>query len=141
LTVVPQNVFLSPDGSLLWITSQTANNVTILDTLTLSPAASITTIPAPAGIGFNATGTIAYIASATSPGTVQAVNTQNYSVTTSYTVGNVPVDVRVSNPAYVTVMNRNSDFISQINVQTGQVTAQPVNPVPNGTHTGLAFIQ
>lgn len=141
LTVVPQNLFLSPDGSLLWITSQTANNVTILDALTLMPAASITSIPAPTGIGFNATGTIAYVASATSPGTVQAVNTQTYAVTTSYTVGNVPVDVRVSSPAYVTVMNRSSDFISQINVLTGQVTSQPVTPVPNGTHTGLAFIQ
>jgi len=141
LTVVPRNLFVSPDGSLLWITSQVANNVTIPDTLTLTPSASITTIPAPAGIGFNPTGTMAYVASATSPGTVQAVNTQSYSVTTSYTVGNVPVDVRMSGPAFVMVMNRGSDFISQINVLTGQVTSQAVNPILNGTHTGLAFIQ
>jgi uncharacterized protein (TIGR03437 family) len=26
-------------------------------------------------------------------------------------------------------------------ILTGQVTSQPVNSVPNGTHTGLAFIQ
>jgi DNA-binding beta-propeller fold protein YncE len=59
LTVTPRSVFVSPDGTPLWITSQLENNT---------------------GVGFNPTGTIAYVASATTPGTVQAVNTQDYSM-------------------------------------------------------------
>jgi YVTN family beta-propeller protein len=140
LTVVPQNLFTSPDGSLLWITSQLANNVTILDTLTLTPSAAITSIQLPTGIAFNPTGTMAYVASATSPGTVQAVSTLDYSVKTSYTVGNAPVDVKCSG-SWLTVMNRSSDFVSQINLATGQVISDPVGLVTNVPHTGLAFLQ
>jgi len=141
LTVIPQNLFLSPDGSLLWITSQLANNVTILDTFTLMPSAAITAISLPTGIAFNPTGTVAYVASATSPGTVQAVNTQSYSITTSYTVGNEPVDLRMSGSTWLTVMNRTSDFVSQINVVSGQVMSEAASLVPNVAHTGLALIQ
>lgn len=141
LSVVPQNLFVSPDGSLLWITSQLANNIAILDTLTLTQSATITSISLPTGIAFNPTGTTAYVASATIPGTVQAVNTKDYSMGTSYAVGNEPVDVKMSRSTWLTVMNRSSDFISQINVVTGKVTSDPQNSVPNVAHTGLAFLQ
>lgn len=141
LSVAPQNLFVSPDGSLLWITSQLANNITILDTLTLMPSATITSIALPTGIAFNPTGTVAYVASATSPGAVQAVNTQDYSLGTSYQVGNEPVDLKMSDSTWLTVMNRSSDFLSEINVMSGQVNSDPVNLIPNSTHTGLAFVQ
>jgi YVTN family beta-propeller protein len=140
LTVIPQNLFVSPDGSLLWITSQLANNITILDTLTLTPSAVITSISLPTGIAFSATGTMAYVASATIPGSVQAVNTLDYSIKTSYPVGNQPVDVKLRD-SWLTVMNRSSDFISQINLVTGTVTSDPQSIVPNVPHTGLAFLQ
>jgi YVTN family beta-propeller protein len=141
VAVPPQNLFVSPDGLLLWVTSQLANNVAVYDTLTLTRVAAITSIPLPTGVAFNPTGTVAYIASATAPGTVQAVNTTDYSVTKSYTVGNEPADLRMAGSKYVTVMNRTSDFVSQIDVDTGNVISSPADNVKNVSHTGLAIIQ
>jgi YVTN family beta-propeller protein len=141
LAALPQNVFVSPDGNLIWITSQIPDIITVLDALTLTPVASISGVTSPTGMAFNPTATIAYVASATTPGTVKAIDTTSYSIVKSYNVGSNPVDVRIGNGAYAAVLNRGSDFISQINLQTGQVTSEPANLVPNVVHAGLALIQ
>jgi DNA-binding beta-propeller fold protein YncE len=141
LSALPQNIFTSPDGNLIWITSQIPDVITVLDALTLTPVASITGVTSPTGMAFNPTGTFAYVASATVPGTVKAIDTTTYSIVKSYNVGNNPVDVRIGSGAYAAVLNRSSDFISHINLETGQVTSEPANQVPNVMHAGLALIQ
>jgi YVTN family beta-propeller protein len=141
VSALPQNIFVSPDGSLIWITSQIPDVITVLDALTLIPVATITSVISPTGLAFNATGTFAYVASATTPGTVKAIDTTTYAIVKSYNVGNNPVDVRIGAGTYATVLNRNSDFLSHINLQTGVVTQEAANLIPNVAHGGLALIQ
>lgn len=141
LSALPQNIFISPDGSLIWITSQIPDVITVLDALTLTSVATITGVTSPTGLAFNPTGTFAYVASATTPGTVKMIDTTTYAIVKSFNVGNNPVDVRIGNGAYATVMNRSSDFISQINLRTGVVRSDPANLIPNVSHAGLALIQ
>jgi hypothetical protein len=47
----------------------------------------------------------------------------------------------MSGSAWIKVMNRSSDFVSDINVVSGQVMNEPVDIIPNAPHAGLAFVE
>src|SRR5262249_53485745 len=67
VTAYPQAAFLTPDGSQLYVTFPFSNAIYIIDTLTNTVALTLA-VPAPFGIAFNSTGTLAYIASAAGDG-------------------------------------------------------------------------
>lgn len=87
----PLGVFITPDGSLAYVTCPFQNGVSVIDTLSNTVAATIDGIFQPYGVAFNPTGTLAYITSGATPGTVKVVDTTTYKVLKSYSVENQPI--------------------------------------------------
>jgi len=117
----PQGAFVTPDGSQLWVSYPFGNQVDVFDTLTNTPITS-RAVNSPSGIGFNATGTRAYVASGGSPGTLVAFDTATFQKITSYTVGTYPVDVNVlPGGRFVVVNNFGSGNLSIVDTATGMV--------------------
>ncbi len=133
----PQSVFLSPDGTLAWVTYPFENIVQVIDVMTGDIVSSIS-VEEPLDVVFNATGTVAYIASET-PGSVAVVNTASYKV-----VANIPTaagtdDLMLSPDGLILTMNNYFggsigaiDTTALTNILTAPVTAAPfgVAPVP-----------
>ena len=92
----PRNLFLTPDGSQLWVNYLASNTISIIDTLTNSVASTLVVngTAAEAGMAFNPTGTRAYIA--VRPGTLAVVDTATLNTVANVTVGSWPVDVLVT---------------------------------------------
>jgi len=133
----PQAAFITPDGAQLYVTHPLDDVVTIVDTLTNSVAMRLS-IRAPFGIGFNPTGTRAYIASASgTPGQVIALDTATLKPAATYNVGSSPLDVKVVNDGRsVLVTNFLSGSISAIDTISGEVLTSS-----NGTTAmGLALV-
>jgi YVTN family beta-propeller protein len=119
----PQNVFLSPDETTAWITFPLANEIYIFDTFTQTVASILTGINRPYGIAFNRTGTLAYVVSGTSPGSVKVVDMNAYQVINSIPVGDSPSAIAISpNDRFLSVQNYLSPFMSYIDLTTGLVT-------------------
>ena len=105
---------VTPDGAQLWISQRLSNRVDVIDTLTNKDLFGFE-VPSATGIGFNPSGTFAYLASGTSPGYIQVVNMQNYQQVTQITVGNLPHVVAVTPTGkHVFVTNLGDVTISQI---------------------------
>jgi YVTN family beta-propeller protein len=97
-------------------------------------------LPAPAfGVAFNSTGTLAFIGTRTTPGTIQVLNATTYQVTKSITVGNNPVDLAVfGNDQLLLSGNFDGQSISIIDIATLQV----LNTIPlSGSPRGLVVSQ
>lgn len=124
----PQNVFLSPDDSQLFVTFPYGNSVSIIDTLTNTVAFGFS-VSAPRGIAFNSKGTRAYVTSsdaadqAFGPGTVKEFNINTFQVVHSYAVDKGPNDVGVLyGDQFVVVTNYEGGSVSKIDTTTGAVT-------------------
>jgi YVTN family beta-propeller protein len=90
-------------------------------------------VPHPNAVEFNPTGTLAYITSGTTPGTVKVLDTTTYQIVKSYSVGNEPLDVIVNYTGkWVGVTNYSSDFLSFINTTDGNIINVQVGPNPRG---------
>jgi YVTN family beta-propeller protein len=87
----PQSVFITPDGTQLWVTCPFNNEVDVIDTLTLTRAHGLSTTN-PYGIAFDPTGSRAFITNRTSPGILTVLDTATYNIITTITVGGGPVE-------------------------------------------------
>jgi hypothetical protein len=139
----PQNLFLSPDGALLFVTFPYANQVWVLDTLTNTLVYTLS-IQAPRGIAFNSKGTKAYIAStdnpdlSVNPGFVKEFDTGTFQITNTYNVDVGPNDVAVLYfDQFVMTTNYEGGSVSRINLMTGTVQTVPLG----GQLSGLAIVK
>jgi len=133
----PQSVFLSPDGSLAWITFPFSNQIYIVDTLSNTVVKTLRS-NRPMAVAFNSTGQRAWVSNGMTPGTVTVYETTQYSVLQTVPVGSGPIDV-VFGPddAFVLVNNYYGQSISIVNplnyaVQTASAGGSPM---------GFAFVQ
>src|SRR5579883_987018 len=137
-----QNLFLSPDGSQLYVTYPYQNVVQVLDTLTNAPITNIS-VPAPRGIAFNSKGTKAYIAGAGNPdnatlGVVEEFDTNTFQPGPMYQAGLCPNDIAVLySDQYVITVNYEGQSVSVIDTVSG--TAQTTNV--GGQIAGLSILR
>jgi YVTN family beta-propeller protein len=136
----PSSMAVTPDGAQLWISQRLSNRVDVIDTLTNKDLFGFE-VPSATGIGFNPSGTFAYLASGTSPGYIQVVNMQNYQQVTQITVGNLPHVVAVTPTGkHVFVTNLGDVTISQIDTATSTVLRTLTLPNGDNHPLGLNFI-
>ncbi|HZU27782.1 MAG TPA: YncE family protein [Bryobacteraceae bacterium] len=136
----PHSVSVTPDGAQLYVAFSDNDEVDIIDTLTKTDFAALN-IPAPEGIDFSPTGTVAYIGSGgtNSTGSLVALDTKTLKTIKTYTVGSYPTDVRVMyGGAQVVVTNYLSNSISVVNTATGQVKTTSFG---SGSPMGLARVR
>ena len=134
LNSYPQSVFFNPDGSHAYVTFPFQNVLFIIDTLTTS-VARVVSLPAPAfGVAFNSTGTVAYIACRTAPGTVRMFDTATYTLLNqAIAVGTNPVDITVTRDDQVIVVsNFEGKSLSLIDATTLKVTTVNLPGRPRG---------
>lgn len=138
VTTYPQSLFMTPDGSELYVTFPLQDAVYVIDTLSNSLVTTIS-IPAPYGIDFSPTGTKAYITSASgSPAKVVVLDTTTYTVLKSYPVGASPIAVAVMyGGRFVIVNNVGSNSVSVIDTLTDTVKTSDVGGAP----LGISFVQ
>ncbi len=135
----PQSVNLNPEGSQAYVLFPFDLSVAVVDTLTMTVTRMIN-LPGPAfGTVFNSTGTLAFIGSRTTPGTIQVVNTATYQIVKSITVGNNPVDLAIfGNDQLLLTGNFDGMSISVIDIPTLTV----LNTIPiSGSPRGLVQTQ
>jgi DNA-binding beta-propeller fold protein YncE len=91
----PQSVSLTPDGSQAYVLFPFSPILYIVDTLTMSVVLQVSLPGSAYGAVFNSTGTQAYLGVRSTPGTIQVLNTGNYTITASIPVGDNPTDLYV----------------------------------------------
>jgi hypothetical protein len=91
----PQSVTLNPEASQAYVLFPFNPTVVVVDLLSMTIAQTIATPNNTYGAAFNTTGTQAYIATRTTPGTVQVVDTATFKIIKSIQVSNNPVDLVV----------------------------------------------
>jgi DNA-binding beta-propeller fold protein YncE len=91
----PQSVVFTSDGSQAYVLFPFERTVEIIDTLTFTVTKTLTTAAPILSVAFNATGTQAYMASRTAPGSIQVLDMTTYKVMKSITVPDNPVDMIV----------------------------------------------
>lgn len=123
----PQSVTLNPEGSQAYVMFPFDLSVAVVDTLTMTVTRMIN-LPGPAfGTAFNSTGTLAFIGTRTTPGTIQVVNAATYQIVKSITVGDNPVDLAIfGNDQLLLSGNFDGMSISVIDIPTLTV----LNTVP-----------
>lgn len=134
----PQGAILTPDGSQLWVTFPFGQGVYVVDTLS-NTVATVVSVDQSTDVAFNSTGTTAYITSgATSPGTVQVVDTATYKVTGSYPVGIGPGDIAMSHGDQTLVVNNyEGNSVTVIDLITDTVHTASFGSSPEG----IAFVR
>lgn len=131
-----QGLYVSPDGSQLWVSYPFQNSIDIFDTATNTVVAG-RGVNEPSGMAFNSTGTRAYVASGFGPGAIVAFDTATLKQVASYNVGTYPVDVNViPGDRFVAVNNFGSANLSIIDTVTGMV----VNSSSNGASSSLGLV-
>jgi len=137
----PLGLYVTPDGSRLWVTYPFQNGIDTFDLLTNTEVA-VRSVNAPSGIAFNSTGTRAYVTSGMGPGgALVAFDTVALKQIASYAVGNYPVDASVMpGDRYVIVDNFASANRSLVDTVTGAVVTGTADP--GATYTlGLVPVQ
>ena len=134
----PLGLSLTPDGSQLWVTSPYGTETDVIDTLSQTVAFRLN-IPESDDVAFNSTGTAAYITSdANTPGQVFAVDTSTYRTLRTYTVGNNPIDIRMSyGDQFLVVNNYDDGSVSIIDLRQDMVKTAQIGANPKG----VAFVQ
>jgi YVTN family beta-propeller protein len=134
----PAGVALTPDGSQVWVTGNFDNSIYVFDTLTNTQVTTIGGITNGWGIAFSPSGTRAYVAGAdAAAGGLYVIDTSSYQVITRIPVGDGPRTVQVDpGGRFAFVTNRNSNFISQIDVRTNKLVR---NIVVGPGAEGIAF--
>jgi YVTN family beta-propeller protein len=133
-----QNLYLSPDETTLWVTFRLTSAIYVIDVLTNSVAYTIGSIVNPYGIAFNPTGTLAYITSFNTPGSVKVLDVVKNEIVDSYDVGDNPRRIEITTDGrQLIVENFGSNFLSVIDLMTRTVTQIP----SRGTGSGLVLIQ
>lgn len=134
----PQSVFLTPDGALAWIVHPLTNQLTIVDTLSMTIVQTFS-ITAPGAVAFNSTATKAYITSGGTPGSLIVMNTANYQTLATVQLSTVPVELLMGlEDGALFVSNYVGESIEVIDPNTFQVVTTV--PLP-GRPRGLALVQ
>jgi YVTN family beta-propeller protein len=135
----PENVYLSPDQTLAYVTYPLGYQLDVIDVLTNTVAASLQSIPFPDAVAFNRTGTRAYVVSQTEPGTVQVLDTATNRIVDSFTVGSQPRSILLSSDGrLLAVQNYNSTFVSLIDLTTHVVSQADIGALYG---MGISFLQ
>jgi len=124
---------VSPDGTRAYVTNQTSNTVSVINTGTNTVVTTITGFTIPRGVAFSPDGTRAYVANVAAA-TISVVDTATNTVLTTITGFNQPLGVVFSpdgTRAYVT--NQAGNSVSVINTATNTLlTTLPVGTAPQG---------
>jgi DNA-binding beta-propeller fold protein YncE len=133
----PSGMTLTPDGSQLWIGSPLGLETDVIDTFSQTSVYRMT-IQYVTDIAFNSTGTTAYLTSSwNSPGQVVVVNTANFQILNTYTVGVTPTDIAMSyGDQWLVVNNYGDSTVSVVDLAQNAVKTTNVGGVVNG----LAFV-
>jgi YVTN family beta-propeller protein/autotransporter-associated beta strand protein len=114
---------VGPDGTRAYVTNQTSNSVSVINTATNTVVTTIAGVSSPGGVAFSPDGTRAYVTNSNIVGTVAVIDTAtNTVIGAPIPVGNGPVAVAFSpdgSRAYVT--NNGSGNVSIINTATNTV--------------------
>lgn len=129
----PQSVFLSPDGTLAWVTYPFDNVVEVIDVMTGAVDRSIP-VQEPIDVAFSPNSSVAYISSR-APGSVAVVNTTTYSQIKNIATAFGSSDLSLSpDGGFLTVNNFDDNSISVIDTSSlALVNTRPVGAQPVGT--------
>jgi YVTN family beta-propeller protein len=118
----PQNIFLTPDGAQLWVVFYQSSSVYVIDTLSMTVAATISVPGTPDGIAFTPDGTRAYVGIL--GGTVSVIDTATLTQLASIPVADQPTGILVSKDGsrvYVDSAASTNPMFSVIDVATNKV--------------------
>jgi YVTN family beta-propeller protein len=133
----PVQVAISPDGTLAYVTNEGDNRLSILDVWTRTVQRSLT-VPSPYGVELDPAGSRVYVTTRTNPGAVRMYDVASEAVLRTWEVGEKPEYLTLDGFATrLFVTNRLSDFISVINLLSGEVEASI--PAPKGLGPLAAF--
>jgi YVTN family beta-propeller protein len=126
LNAFPENIFLTPDGAQLWVTSYQSNVVSVIDTFSMTVAGNVA-VPGTAGTGLGITpdGTRAYIA--ITGGSVSVIDTATLTQIATIPVADQPTGVIVGKEGsrvYVASGASNSPTFSVIDIASNTVIAK-----------------
>lgn len=131
-TGYPQSVFITPDGSLAWVTFPFDDVVEVIDLLTGVSVASLNA-GTPYSVAFNPSGTVAYVAGGASSGSVEVFNTTTYALTNTISAGAGAGDLLVSpDEVFVSVNNAFGSSVVGIDAVTFTPTLAPLIGSPRG---------
>ncbi len=132
-TDFPQSVFISPDGTLAWVTFPWNNVVEVIDILSGTLVQFYRNILQPESVAFNPTGTVAFV-SAASSSSVAVIDTKTYSIIKTIPAGAGATDLQVSPDGnFVYVNNSAAKSITVINTQTLTGTTSSLDGIPQGS--------
>jgi YVTN family beta-propeller protein len=134
----PAGMAITPDGSQLWVSSRGDSRVDVFDTATNEKLTSYNVLLS-TGVAINPTGTRAYLAEGTAPGSIIVVDTSTFSIVANIPVGDLPHSLAVTSTGrHVFVTNALSNSITQIDAASNTVV-QTIKL--KGQHPlGLAFV-
>jgi YVTN family beta-propeller protein len=136
---LPQSVFVTPDGSQVWVTHpfvQFSPVLEVIDTLTNTTSARLS-LQGSYSIAFNSTGTRAFVTSGTS--NVAVIDTSSFATLATITVGQGPVDIALTPEDGLLIVNNYQDQSISLVDATG-LNVVGTFPLP-GPARGLAFVQ
>lgn len=136
LNLYPQSLFLTPDGSQLWVTYPFGNEVDVIDTLTLNRFRGFTLL-SPYGVAFDATGSRAFITSRVTPGVLTVIDTTTYNIITTVTVGGGPVEgAFAADDAYLAITGFDSNTVTIVDPLSYQTLIVQLPGPPMGLAIG-----
>jgi len=131
-TGYPQSVFITPDGSLAWVTFPFDDLVEVIDLLTGVSVASLN-VDTPYSVAFNPTGTFAYVAGGAGSGSVEVYNTTTYALTNTISAGAGAGDLLVSpDEVFFSINNAFGSSVVGIDALTLTPTLAPQIGSPRG---------
>ncbi|MCB1020625.1 MAG: YncE family protein [Acidobacteria bacterium] len=126
----PVQVAISPDGTLAYVTNEGDNRLSILDVWTRTVLRSLT-VPSAYGVAFDPVGARVYVSSRSTPGRVRMLDVASDAELAAWDVGEKPEYLAVDGFATrLFVSNRLSDFLSVVNLLSGEV--ESTIPAPRG---------
>ena len=132
----PQSVFLSPDATVAWVTYPFEDVVEVIDVMTGTVNYALS-VQEPIEVLFNATGTVAYVSSA-SAAAVLAVDTSSYKVTHTVPTGRGASGLQLTLEGTLLIVDNYFDnSISLVDTSTLTVLkTMPVSDAPHGVAAG-----
>ena len=117
-------VAVNPAGTRVYVTSNSANNVSVIDTGSNTVVATVAVGGGPQGVAVNPTGTRAYVANS-GPNTVSVIDTATNTVIATVSAGGTtPIGTTVTpDGTRLYVVNRDSNAVAVIDTSTNTVVA------------------
>ena len=138
---VPGAIALNPQGSQVWVSNESSNTVSVINTAspTSGVIATISGFSEPYGISFSPNGATAYVADASSYG-LSVVNTSNYTISSTASVGGFAwFPATVDGGAFVFVINNSTYSVMPYNTATGSFGGSPTTCTFSSLPVGDVF--